>query len=181
MSDAVLMLRLEHSHQAKLLEILDNKVERLERGEAVDLELLASIIDYFQSYDSTCHRAKENLVFQALRRRDPAAADSVSHLMEEHEDLTRATDDLTRLILEARQGADIPTVRLASELQHFRDFYRRHMEMEEKHFLPVALQVLSEEDWEEVDFDLFDRENPLFSDKVEARFEKLRERLIAQA
>ena len=181
MSDAVLMLRLEHGHQAKLLEILDNKVDRLERGEAVDLDLVASILDYFQSYDGTCHRPKENLIFQALRRRDPAAAESVSHLMEEHEGLTRATDDLTRWISELRNGNDIPTVRLAGELQQFRDFYRRHMEMEEKHFLPAALRVLSEDDWEEIDFDLFDRKNPLFSDTVEERFEKLRERLIARA
>ena len=101
------MLRLEHSNQAKLLEILDNKVERLNRGEMVDLDLVASILDYFQSYDGTCHRPKENLLFQALRSLDPAAAEPVSHIMEEHEDLTRATDELMRLISEARKGAGI--------------------------------------------------------------------------
>lgn len=181
MSDAVLLLNLEHANQAKLLDVIDDKLRRLAGGEAIDLDLVVSILDYFRSFGGTCHHPKEDLIYRALRRRDPEAAASIGALIEEHEELARMTSDLADLIMAARADAEVPAVRLIGALQHFRDFYWRHMEMEEKHFFPAALRVLSDDDWKAIDFDLFDREDPLFSDEVEERFDKLRGRLIAQA
>ena len=180
MSDAVLLLRLEHANQARLLDIIDDKLRRLDKGEAVDLDLVASILDYCESFGGTCHHPKEDLIFHALQARDPAAAASVGRLLEEHEELARLISDLAGHIEAGRMGAEVPGDRLVDALRHFCEFYRRHMEMEETHFFPTALRVLSEDDWKDIDFDLFDRDDPLFSNEVEERFDALRERLIAQ-
>lgn len=181
MSEAVLLLRLEHANQAKLLRVIDEKVQRLDQGKPVDLDLVASIIDYCQSFGGTCHHPKEDLLFHAIQARDPAAAESFSALLEEHKELERLTRELAGLVANARNRTEPLDVRLVGALEHYRDFYSRHMEMEKKHFFPAALRVLTDNDWESIEFDLFDDEDPLFSDVVENRYDKLRERLVAQA
>ena len=49
--------------------------------------------------------------------------------------------------------------------------------MEEEHFFPAAAQALSEQDWDEIDFKLFDSSDPLFDAAAHARFHGLRERI----
>ena len=60
----------------------------------------------------------------------------------------------------------------------FLDANRHHMAMEEKHFFPLALQVLTAEDWAEIDTRITNREDPLFGIKVETQFQTLHEAIL---
>ena len=62
-------------------------------------------------------------------------------------------------------------------MQQFVNNYRNHMMMEEECFFPAAAKALSKEDWEVIEFDLFDRDDPLFDRAAHARFQGLREEI----
>jgi hypothetical protein len=49
-------------------------------------------------------------------------------------------------------------------MRHLVGYYHHHMAMEEKHFFPTALEVLSDDDWAEIDFAVFDRDDPLYDE-----------------
>ncbi len=52
------------------------------------------------------------------------------------------------------------------------------MQMEEEYFFPLAEGGLTPQDLAELDSDLFDKEDPLFGDKVKDRFEALHNDIV---
>jgi hemerythrin-like domain-containing protein len=52
------------------------------------------------------------------------------------------------------------------------------MAMEEKVFFPLAEETLVPEDWAQIDAKVSDSDDPLFGEKVEQRFQELREQIL---
>jgi hemerythrin-like domain-containing protein len=182
MPDTLLLLRLEHGNTAKLLDIIGAQIGKLNQAEDIDCELIGLVVDYLRSYEDKCHHPKEDLIFRALCKRNPEAVKVVGDLTQEHDNLARVTEALAREV-EATQESKhrVIELKLKTLLTDFLISYRRHLAMEEKHFFPAALRELTEGDWEEIDFDAFDRKNPLFSEAVEERFERLREQILTRS
>lgn len=182
LTDAVLMLRLEHGNIGQVLTLLEAESVELVRGGAANLELLQSIVAYISQYPDTCHHPKEDLLLRKLRARDPAAAAGVDGLEQEHADLMRLTGRLEAAVAAvAHEPAQHALDALAETLELFAGRYRAHMTMEEERFFPVALARLTSSDWAELDYDLFDREDPLFDTSCETRFKGLRQRIARLA
>lgn len=181
MSDAILMLRLEHGNFARVLGVLEDQLERLRSGAPVDGGLLTMAHEYLAGYPDQCHHPKEDLIYGALQRRDPAAAEGLSDLVAEHRELAERTEHLGREIREAAGDGERHRESLATSLREFLNLQRKHMRREEREFFPAALHSLTREDIAVLDFRLFDQKDRLFDDKKEARFERLRHEIGAVA
>lgn len=173
MSDAILLLRLEHGNMTRLLDRVEEQVRNLEQGTAVNHKLLAEAINYLQNYPDQCHHPKEDLVLEVMARRDPKAAVEIGDLAGEHRKISDLTAQAARALEQVGsiRGSDV----LLDALRSLTTSYRNHMSMEESVFFPRALQVLDRSDWSSIDFDLFDRDDPLFDHAQEQRFRALRE------
>ena len=173
MSDAILLLRLEHGNMARLLDWVDDQVRLLETGAAANHSLLNQAMYYLQNYPDQCHHPKEDLVFEMMARRDPEATSTVGDLTMEHKKITDLTIQVATTVTRAgTTGAD---QELREALRELTMEYRRHMEKEETVFFPRALEVLNRSDWASIDFELFDRDDPLFDHSREQHFRELRE------
>lgn len=182
MPDTVLLLRLEHNNIAKLLDIIEVQIGKLNQAEDIDCELIGLVVEYLRSYGDECHHPKEDLIFRALCKRSPEAATVVGDLAQDHDGMAKMTEALARELEAAQESkARVSRLKLKKPLADFLSSYRRHMTMEEKQLFPVALRELTEEDWEEIDFQTFDRRDPLFSDAVEKRFERLLEHISSRS
>lgn len=178
MSDALLLLRLEHGNMSQLLDLVDEQCQLVTTGSEFDLGLLETVAEYFSGYPDKCHHPVEELVFQRLKMRDPAAVSDPNTLTDEHEEIELLTASLSQAVSEA-SGDN--TAGLADTMQRFVTDYRKHMAMEEEHFFPAAAKALSEQDWNEIDFKLFDNPDPLFDPATHKRFHVLRERINSLA
>lgn len=89
MAEALRRLREEHRNFARLLKALEHQLAIFDRGERPDYDVLAAAADYFTGFPDRCHHPKENLIFETLKTKDPAAAASIGDLDLEHEDLAR--------------------------------------------------------------------------------------------
>lgn len=176
MSDALLLLRLEHENLGQLLDLIDEQRQLREAGGDLDLGLLETVTEYFSGYPEQCHHPVEELVFRRLKMRDPDAVTDSDKLTDEHAQIERLTAELAEAVT-----SDSDTTTLAEVMKRFVTDYRRHMSMEEEHFFPAAAQALSEQDWDEIDFKLFDNPDPLFDHAAHERFHGLRERINALA
>jgi len=177
MSNVVMLLQIDHGKMAKLLDLIEQQATNMARHDPVNYRLLESAFDYLSSYPDQCHHPKEDLVYRKLLRRCPDMAESLSDLVKEHEKLAHLTRNVLLAVGESRQAPPAANDGLARQLIEFLDFYRHHMLMEDQHFFPVALQRLSQDDFAEIDFTLFDRPDPLLDRKSEARFAELREEI----
>ncbi len=84
MSNIIQILLEEHRNIDKLLLVLEHELEVFDRSEEPDYEILRAIIQYFQDYPENCHHPKEDMVFEKLKMRDPAAASRVGDVEAEH-------------------------------------------------------------------------------------------------
>jgi len=176
MSDALLLLRLEHENLDQLLDLIDEQRQIAKSGGDPDLDLLETVADYFGGYPDKCHHPVEELVFRRLKMRAPDAVTDPDKLTDEHAQIERQTEELAQAIASKDDKQE-----LAAVLERFVNDYRNHMAMEEEHFFPAAAKALSEQDWDDIDFKLFDGPDPLFDDTAHERFHGLRERINALA
>ncbi len=173
MSDAILLLRLEHSNMARLLDWLDEQIKTLETGAVPDYKLLNQALYYLQNYPDQCHHPKEDLVLKVLLHRNPEDSEVIGDLAGEHIKLATLTSSVASA-LNQTDGEQERSI-LAQALRELVEDYRRHMTMEEKYFFPLALEHLENGDWESINFELFDRDDPLFDHSQEEQFRRLRE------
>ena len=84
MTEILDILREEHHNIEKLLLVLERELRVFNRAERPDYHVVQSVIEYFQDYPDCCHHPKEDMIFEKLKARDPAAAASVGDLEAEH-------------------------------------------------------------------------------------------------
>jgi hemerythrin-like domain-containing protein len=175
MSNVVMLLQIDHRNMAKLLDLIQQQATNMTRRDPVNYPLLETAFAYLSSYPDRCHHPKEDLVYRKLLSRYPEMAVSLEDLVTEHEKLAQLTRNLVAALGESRLAQPAMTGRLADQLMEFLGLYRHHMAMEDQHFFPVALQRLSADDFEEIDFRLFDQPDPLLDRDAEGMFAQLRE------
>ena len=172
------ILRQEHRNIETLLVVLERELGLFARGERPDYEVVHAVIAYFQVYPDACHHPLEDVVFEKLKARDPAAAARIGDLATDH----RRGSERLRRVAEAVESvlADRELLRQTVNdiIWDFIEQERRHMAAEERYFFPVALNALQPQDWVEIDARLTDRRDPLFSDVIEAKFELVRRHIL---
>lgn len=179
MSNPILMLRLEHRTIAQLLDVLETEIDLLANGELADTILVGQIAAYLGEFPGRCHHPKEDVVYRRLHARLPGAAASIGDLVGEHDELARRVAGFADLVAPAAGGSGNAVHALVVAGRELLDIYRRHMLREERHFFPAALRLLTVDDWEAIDFSLFDGPDPVYDHDAEQRFGRLREHIEA--
>lgn len=178
MTDVVFLLHLEHRNMLQLLEILERQVLALAVDGTGDIGMMRSIVDYYMTYPEYCHHPIEDAIFARLRQRDAAAAQPLGSLREDHMQLPDRIRALADHLADAADPSSPASLHVVKAAREFVSFYRHHIEREEVAFLPAALRVLSEDDWREIDFGVFDSVDPLFHETDERRFDALRRQIL---
>ncbi len=163
MATVLRALRREHADLAQVLELIDRQ---LDGREAPDLGLLRGILDYLLTYPDQYHHPKEDLIYRALCRHDPALAPGIGDLEAEHEELAVATRELSDALDRACRfgaGSETGMRRLG---RAFVDFYREHMIKEEQEFFLEAERRLSAEEWRDLAAEVSDPTDPVCLDRA---------------
>lgn len=156
-------LRREHANLAQLLELIDRE---LDGREAPDLGLLRGVVDYFLTYPEQYHHPKEDLIYRALCRRDPALAPAIGDLVAEHEELTLATHELSDALDRARRHGANSETGMRRLGRAFVDFYRDHMIKEERGFFVEAERCFTAEEWRDLLAEIADPTDPVFLERA---------------
>lgn len=168
----------EHRNIARLLAVLERELGLFDRTERPDYDVLTGIAAYFTGFPDRCHHPKENLVLEKLRERDPEAAALVGDLDAEHERIGALARHFREAVKNVLQEVEVSRSAFDEVIRHFIREQRRHMEMEERDFFPLAEKILAPGDWAELEARAGTEEDPLFGPKVAAEFEALRENIL---
>lgn len=178
MSDAILLLRIEHDQIRDLLKIVG---DQLGPDGELDLGLVSSIIGYLREYPDRCHHPVEDLVFRFLKKRSPDRAGDVSQILHDHESLAAATERVHSLVDAAVAGHANDNEELSNVLKEFVNTYRAHIAAEEEHFFSLAMETLDSADWAEVEYALFESSDPLYDEDAEDKYRLLRRQIEKRA
>lgn len=175
MPEVLTRLHKEHADFARLLDLLDRQRALFAAGSA-DYDTIGAILQYCLEYPDAVHHPKEDLIYGALRSRDPDLAAEVGDLEEEHRDLALAARELAALIERALAEVLVDRTHVHDLTRDFIRRYRHHIEREELHVFPAARQVLSDQDWADIDGRMEGSSgDPLFGEVVTDYFRALRD------
>ena len=180
MSDVIAALDRDHANVAKLLEILESEMLAIEVGKTPDYPLMQDIMRYMTQYPDRFHHPKEDLIFKQLLKRNPGARDDVEDLLEEHVSIGLAGQEFDRIL--RTSGIDSVEVREQLEAAGFAYIraLREHMLKEEKKLFPLAMEVLTKEDWQVIDEEVDAVEDPLFEAQIADEYQRLYKLIIDQ-
>jgi hemerythrin-like domain-containing protein len=178
MSNIIQILLEEHRNIDKLLLVLENELKVFDRSEVPDYEILQAVLQYFEDYPENFHHPKEDMVFEKLKMRDPAAAERIGDVEAEHELETSRLRRLIDAVEEILAGREFLRQAFHDVVSDFIKHQRQHMDMEERLLFPAAVQRLRPEDWADIDARLNDRKDPLFNGVVETKFQALQRTIL---
>jgi hemerythrin-like domain-containing protein len=141
--DAIDMLRIEHGLILQGLELLDEIVRRIERGEEIPRAASSRLIDFFRRFADDCHHAKEEgALFPELEQSEYLTDREPIHaLMLDHE---RGRLMLLALALE-RLDVEPSRQRFAEIARAYASMSRRHIRVENDVLFVLAERVLDAE------------------------------------
>jgi hemerythrin-like domain-containing protein len=172
------LLLQEHRNIEKLLLVLEQELSVFDRAERPDYEVIKAVIAYFEVYPDAYHHPQEDMIFEKLKARDPAAAAKIGDLAAEHESGAKRLRRVARAIESVLMDQELLRSTVCDIIRDFILQERRHIMMEERNFFPAAIKALKPEDWEEIASRLTDQTDPLFSESVEEGFEEVRRRIV---
>jgi hemerythrin-like domain-containing protein len=168
----------EHRNIETLLAILERELEIFDRGDRPDYEVIRAIISYFELYPEIYHHPQEELVFDKLKLRDPAAAAKLGNLTLEHQKGTERLRRVAQTVDGVLADREILRQNVDNIVRDFIEKERRHIMLEDRDFFPAALKALQPQDWTEIASASTNHEDPLFSEAAEQTFATLRARIL---
>ena len=178
MTSIIETLREEHRNIEELLLVLEQELIVFDRNERPDYEVIQAVVRYFEDYPDCCHHPKEDMIFEKLKARDSAVAESVGDLEAEHDNEGKRLRQVAHVVRSILTDHDILRQTFHNTMRNFIDFERKHMQMEERVLFPTAVKILAAEDWVAIEGAWGEKQDSLFNAAIEERCRSLRERIL---
>ena len=178
MANILSVLRQDHENMSQLLDALERQIEAFDRGERPDLEIVLAIAEYILEYPDRFHHPAEDLVLDAVRQRDAAAAKPAEGLESEHARIGQLARDFGKAV--ETWISDEPALR-ADVLDATRSFIaamRDHIAHEDREFFPAVEAVLSDDDLDQLNDRLPKLDDPLFGAANRDSYVRLRQNIL---
>lgn len=149
---------------------------------APDFELLSLMIDYIEMFPERLHHPKEDqYLFAALRRRTPDADALLQPLAAEHARGAHMIDDLRFALARYRVAGEARRAEFAAAVHAYVQFHWEHMRKEEEMVLPLAAQVLTQDDWQAIAAAFSESGDPLLGPEAQTALRALFQTILALA
>nr|MBL8409737.1 ATP-binding cassette domain-containing protein [Dechloromonas sp.] len=171
----------EHQNLWRIATTIDLVADEIEAGGKVDPAFFGSVFDYIEQFVDRAHHPKEDdYLFRILRQRSAEAAVILDRLQAEHHNGPENLKALRRKLAEAAGGGEANSQFVAA-LRNYTQGLKGHIRAEEKDAMPLAREVLTAEDWAEIDRAFLDNADPVFGEKASAEFRELFHRIASLA
>lgn len=170
------IIRAEHGALAAMLQTLALMAQQ----PTPDFTALRAMLFYVDEFPERLHHPKETeLLFPKLRALAPQARELLDRLDADHDRGERAVRALQHELLAFELLGEPRRAGFQRAAQRYVDAYLQHMALEEREILPLAAQVLGEEDWAELDEAFAANRDPLTGHAPDETYQALFQRILA--
>ena len=181
MSDTLALWHAEHVNFGRLLDILEDQLDRFHVDQRPNYQLMLDILFYMTHYSDLLHHPREDLAFAKIKERDGSAGTLVDDLARQHQRIKQCGDELVADLeaivndsIFSREQVEVPG---RGYIAHFRN----HIKTEETRILPLAAKLLGDQDWSEIAQTIAHMDDPLFGGGAEQRYAALRQEIARDA
>ncbi len=170
MADILSLLNLEHRQMRAALTRLE---QYCDGGVSFDRDGFAKCFDFVAGFLAHCHHVKEDLLYRKLLERKPDSIDPLPDLPTAHQDLNARLDDLRETMAIHGDHSEPLHVALTTATLALVNYLRQHFDAEERTFFPLAIAHLTRDDWDTIDYAVFDDSTPVVDPALEKNFRSL--------
>ncbi|MGB5080424.1 MAG: hemerythrin domain-containing protein [Burkholderiales bacterium] len=181
MTDPVSRWHAEHAVFLRLLGILEKEVDIFHDGGQPNYDLMVDIVTYLRHFPDRHHHPREDRAFEILIAHDPTLTIPLERLRQEHRVIATAGEEFLKTLNEAASDTLITRASVEAVAAMYLVYYRHHLASEEEDVLPRARQLMSPQDWREVDSAAPGGRDPLFGNQDEAGYRELRRHIAREA
>ncbi len=174
------IIREEHAAMAAMLRSIPLLLaEHRRRDSMPDFTTLRAMLFYVDEFpEQRHHRLESQLLFPKLRARTPLARSLLDRLDAEHACGEHRIRDLEHALTAFELLGGSRRLPFEKNVRRYVDFYLAHMALEEQEVLPLAEQVLTEPDWQELDEAFASNRDPLTGHEPTADYRALFTRIV---
>ena len=153
MTNALNIIRWEHCSIESVLHALGYFVDQMWAGKrAPENKVFRAMLQYIDLFSEHLHHPKEDRhLFRRLRLRTHQADDLLDLLEADHRSGAEKIRRLQQAFLRYDEGGPAYFYAFAMAFRAYARFYRSHMHCEEEMLFPLAEEVLTDDDWREID------------------------------
>ena len=173
MANEVFKLRKEHLNFKRLLNLLEEQLDFLHKGEEPDYQIMADIMRYMTEYSDVSHHPREEAIFSVLIQRDSTAKDDIAEITKQHHILGEAGSSFYKKLENLINGESeiMQLNEIETPGRTYVSFLRSHMEKEEQGLFVKAEELFTDDDWKRAKSDMkISISDPIFGKNVEERF-----------
>ena len=179
--EALRIITEEHQNLWRIAVTMEQVADEIEAGGHIEREFFNSLFDYIEQFVDRAHHPKEDdYLFRLLRLRSDDAVAILDRLQAEHRNGPENLKALRAKLADAAAGK-LGGGDFAYALRVYTEGLKSHIHSEEKDAIPLAREVLTAEDWAEIDRAFLDNEDPIFGEKAKAEFRELFHRIVSLA
>lgn len=179
--EALRIITEEHQNLWRIAVTMEQVADEIEAGGHIEREFFNSLFDYIEQFVDRAHHPKEDdYLFRLLRLRSDDAVAILDRLQAEHRNGPENLKALRTKLADAAAGK-LGGADFAYALRVYTEGLKSHIHSEEKDAIPLAREVLTAEDWAEIDRAFLDNEDPIFGEKAKAEFRELFHRIVSLA
>jgi len=178
MADTFVLLQLAHRTLERLFLLIDAQCSRLDSGHPADFELLTMIFAYLREFPRTSHHPKADIAIRRLQLRDPGAAVRMRPILAQRGAVDELTLRVLKLVEEAKTERTARALALRQPLRSYVQAYREYLDAEANELLPELRTRLSRADWDLIDYQIFDQDEPLYDADAENQLLVLRHQIF---
>ena len=173
MSKTIDRLRTDHQRLRAVLETISEVCNGLRSDDFEShSDHLFCLVDYLLGYPDQVHHPTEDLVFDELLKLELTKDQrgKVKQNRSQHDALKSATTELMDQV--ETPVADVDVERFLQQLEEYVAVQQKHMNFEEQEIFPLALEYIQPANWEKLDENFGETNDPLF-DEADRRYAAL--------
>jgi len=144
-----------------------------------DYRLMRAMLHYVDVFPERFHHPKEDrYLFAKLRQRTQAADEAIARLEEEHTRGDQKVRWLVHAVMLLEQGGKAHLEDFLAKVEAYALFHAGHVALEEELILPLAQEVLTEEDWREIDAAFANAAEPETGPNNRSEFDRLFHQIV---
>ena len=180
MQETLQIIRNEHAALAAMLRsILLLLAEHRRKGTLPDFGALRAMLFYVDEFPEKRHHRKESqLLFPKLRARTPISRELLDRLDDDHGRGERKIRNVEHALLAFEIMGESRREQFETAMERYVEFYLAHMALEEREILPLAVRVLTRDDWDDLDAAFGANRDALAGAEPEEEYRKLFSRIV---
>ncbi len=173
-SQVMQILQQDHKNHSRLLDLLEEQLERLEAVETNDFDLIKEVMEYMTDYADAHHHRLEDEVFDLLVASEHPLSDKAIELKRQHKELAELGRRFLDTIILVINDVMVLREKVDDQGRSYLSLLREHINTEESAIFDAAAETLTNEQFSQI-LERFERTmDPVFEMELAGEFMHLR-------